>query len=66
PAGLATGRQSVFKGVISAIAMFFGFYALSILSMILAKNSLAPAIPAAWFANVMFLIIGAIMFYRQR
>jgi len=66
PAGLATGRQSVFKGVISAIAMFFGFYALSILAMILAKNSLAPAIPAAWFANVMFLIIGAIMFYRQR
>ncbi len=66
PAGLATGRQSVFKGVISAIAMFFGFYALSILAMILAKNSMVPPIPAAWFANVLFLVVGAIMFYRQR
>jgi LPS export ABC transporter permease LptG len=66
PAGLATGRQSVFKGVISAIAMFFGFYALSILAMILAKNALVPAIPAAWFANVVFLTVGTIMFYRQR
>ena len=38
PAGVATGRQSVFKGVIIAIALFFAFYAVSIGSMVLAKT----------------------------
>ena len=31
PAGVATGRQSVFRGVLGAIGMFFAFFALSIL-----------------------------------
>ena len=66
PAGVATGRQSVFKGVIIAIAMFFGFYAVSLGCMVLAKNSLVPAIPAAWFTNLAFLAVGAVLFYRQR
>ena len=38
PAGVATGRQSVFKGVLCAIAMFFSFYALTIGCMALAKT----------------------------
>lgn len=66
PAGVATSRQSVFKGVIGAVGMFFGFYALSIGCMILAKNSLIPAIPAAWCANTIFLVIGLILFHKQR
>jgi lipopolysaccharide export system permease protein len=44
PAGVATGRQSVFKGVIIAVALFFAFYAVSIGCMVLAKNALVPAI----------------------
>ena len=66
PAGVATGRQSVFKGVIIAIALFFAFYAVSIGSMVLAKNALVPAIPAAWFGNLLFLAVGLYLFYRQR
>ncbi len=66
PAGVATGRQSVFKGVIIAVAMFFAFYALSIGCMILAKNALVPALPAAWCANVVFLVVGVALFHRQR
>lgn len=66
PAGVATGRQSVFKGVIIAIAMFFGFYATSLSCMVLAKNALVPAVPAAWFTNIAFLVIGSVLFYRQR
>ena len=34
PAGVATGRQSIFKGVLGAIAMFFAFFALTIVCMI--------------------------------
>lgn len=66
PAGVATGRQSVFKGVIMGISFFFAFYIVSNGCMILAKNALIPAMPAAWFANVLFLIIGLFLFYRQR
>ncbi len=60
PAGVATGRQSVFKGVIIAIALFFAFYAVSIGSMVLAKNALVPAIPAAWFEICSFSLSASI------
>ena len=66
PAGVATGRQSVFKGVIIAVALFFAFYAASIGCMVLAKNALIPPAPAAWFANVVFFAIGLFLFHRQR
>jgi lipopolysaccharide export LptBFGC system permease protein LptF len=66
PAGVATGRQSVFKGVIIAIAMFFGFYAVSLSCMVLAKNSLMPPALGAWFANIGFLAAGLVLFHRQR
>ncbi len=66
PAGVATSRQSVFKGVITAIAMFLGFYAANMGCMVLAKNCLIPATLGAWLPNVIFFIIGLILFYRQR
>jgi len=34
--------------------------------MVLAKNALVPAIPAAWFGNLAFLAVGLYLFYRQR
>ncbi|MBQ9432400.1 MAG: LptF/LptG family permease [Kiritimatiellae bacterium] len=66
PAGVATSRQSVSRGVIGALGMFFGFYALTIGCMILAKNGLLPAVPAAWCANLVFLAIGLVLFRKQR
>ena len=66
PAGVATSRQSVFKGVITAIAMFLGFYASNMACMVLAKNCLLSASLAAWIPNLMFFVIGLILFYRQR
>jgi lipopolysaccharide export system permease protein len=66
PAGVATGRQSVFKGVLIAVALFFAFYAVSIGCMVLAKNALMPPVPAAWCANAVFLAVGLFLFYRQR
>ena len=68
PAGVATGRQSVFKGVLLAIALFFGFYMASNGCMLLAKNRhelLAPWL-AAWLPNVTFLGAGLGLFARLR
>ncbi len=68
PAGVATGRQSVFKGVLLAIALFFGFYMASNGCMLLAKNKhelLAPWL-AAWLPNITFLGAGLGLFSRLR
>jgi len=66
PAGVVTGRQSVFKGVVSAIAMFFGFYATTILCMWLAKSAWLPVPIAVAFPNLAFLAAGLVLFHRQR
>lgn len=66
PAGIATGRQSVAKGVLAAILMFFTYYALTILFMLLAKQQLLPPLAAAWLPNLLFLAIGLLLFHRQR
>jgi len=66
PAGVASSRQSVFKGILLAVALFFGFYMVANGCMVLAKNGLMPVVLGAWFANVSFLVAGLILFYRQR
>ena len=66
PAGIASGRQSVFKGILGALGMFFGFYALDIGGMVAAKAGWCPAAPAALLPYVVFLILGVRAFYKQR
>jgi lipopolysaccharide export LptBFGC system permease protein LptF len=66
PAGVASGRQSVFKGVILALGMFFAFYAVSLTSMVLVKNQLMPVTLGVWLPNLLFLTAGSYLFYRQR
>ena len=66
PTGIATGRQSVFKGVILAMALFFGFYASSLGCMVLVKNQLLPVLVGACLPNLLFLAGGGYLFYRQR
>lgn len=66
PAGIATGRQSVFKGIVGAIGMFFAFYALMIGFMILAKKGLCPPFWAAVIPDLVFLGIGCRLFWLQR
>jgi lipopolysaccharide export LptBFGC system permease protein LptF len=66
PAGVATGRQSVFKGVLMAIALFFGFYAAVNGCMILAKREYLSPWLGAWLPNLTFLTAGLVMFFRQR
>jgi lipopolysaccharide export LptBFGC system permease protein LptF len=66
PAGIATGRQSVFKGIVGALAMFFAFYGLTIGFMILAKRGMCPPLLAATLPDVVFFGIGCHLFWRQR
>ena len=66
PAGIATGRQSVFRGIVTALCMFFAFYGITIGFMILAKKGLCPPLVAAALPDVVFFFIGLRMFWRQR
>lgn len=66
PYGIATGRQSVFRGVLSALGMYFAFYGLTIAMMVLAKNGWFPVVPAALLPDVLFLALGVRAFLRQR
>ena len=66
PAGIATGRQSVFRGILGAIALFFAFYALTIGCMTAQKKGWLPPIPAAVLPDAVFLIVGIRSFHKQR
>lgn len=64
PAGIVSGRQSVFRGILGALGMYFGFYGLTIGMMVLAKNGWCPPIGAALLPAVAFLVLGVRNFRR--
>lgn len=66
PAGIASGRQSVFRGILGALIMFFSFYALTIGGMVAASRGWLAPIPAAFLPDLIFLLLGIRAFYRQR
>ena len=66
PAGVATGRQSVFKGIVAALMMFFAFYALTVGCMVLSRIGWMNAFVAAFLPDVIFMAIGVYLFHRQR
>ena len=64
PAGISSGRQSVFSGILGAIGMFFAYHGLSVGCMVLAKTELMPPIPAAVVPPILFLALG-VYFFRN-
>jgi LPS export ABC transporter permease LptG len=66
PAGIASSRQSVFKGIVGALGMFFAFYGITIGCMILANTGYVPPIPAAILPHAVFLTIGWRLFRKHR
>lgn len=56
PAGIASGRQSVFRGILTALGLFLAYYAISALAMLLSnhdivKPALAVALPSFIFGS---------------
>lgn len=66
PAGLATGRQSVFAGVVTAILLFIGYYALSLVCGVMAKNGSLPVWFGIFAPNAAIFCAGLWIFRRQR
>ena len=64
PAGITTGRQSVFKGILLVLVTFFSFYAFSITLKYFGEKGLIPPVLAAWLPNLVFLAIGGAMYRR--
>lgn len=64
PAGVTSGRQSVFAGILGAVGLFFAYHGFNVGCMVLAKCSLMPAVPAAVVPVVMFLALG-VFFFRN-
>lgn len=66
PVGAHTGRRGAFAGIITALGMFFGFYALQFFMIYVAKQGFIPPWTGAWSAFLAFSIIGAVMIHRMR
>ena len=66
PMGIATGRQSVFRGIVGALGMFFAFYGLTIICMVLAGYGWLAPFPAAILPDLVFLVLGVRLFWRNR
>ncbi len=66
PAGVATGRQSVFAGVVTAIVLFIGYYAFSLFCGVQAKGGAIPIWLGLALPNITIFIAGMYLFRRQR
>ena len=65
PAGIASGRQSAFKGIVCALGLYFAFYAVDIVCMVLAKNGMLYPVIAALLPGVLFTGVGIRAFIKQ-
>lgn len=66
PAGVATGRQSVFAGVVMAIMLFIGYYAVTLFCGVQAKSGWMPIWLGVTLPNVMIFLSGLYLFHKQR
>ncbi|MBN2685954.1 MAG: LptF/LptG family permease [Pontiellaceae bacterium] len=66
PVGAHTGRKGALAGIMLAIGMFFGLYALQFTMEYLAKQMLIAPWIGAWSSIIVFTIIGSVMIHRMR
>ncbi|RKX42505.1 MAG: hypothetical protein DRP64_09735 [Verrucomicrobia bacterium] len=66
PVGAHTGRKGAFAGIMLALGMFFGFYALQFTMEYLAKQMVIVPWIGPWGAIIAFFAIGAVMIHRMR
>ena len=66
PVGAHTGRKGAFSGIMMAIGMFFGFYALQFTMEYLAKQMIILPWVGAWTAVLIFYAIGSVLIHKMR
>jgi len=58
PGGMASGRQSVFAGILGTVGMYFAYLGMVIACLALAKTEMMPPVPAALLPPVAFAALG--------
>lgn len=66
PAGIASGRQSVFRGILLAISLFLAYYVITALAMGAAANDIVKPALAAALPSIFFGAAALWLFRRQR
>ena len=66
PVGSHTGRKGALAGIMLALGMFFGFYAMQFFMEYLAKQLYILPWTGPWSAVITFILIGMIMTHRMR
>lgn len=66
PVGAHTGRRGAFAGIMTAMVLFFAFYAVQLISQYLAKQGLMPAVLGGWLPIILFSTITPFMIHRMR
>ncbi len=64
PAGLTTARQSILRGIFTALGAFFAFYAMTHFCNFLGQGGHIPVLVAAWLPNAVFAVIGIAIFRK--
>ncbi len=66
PAGIASGRQSVFRGILLALGLFLSYYVLTALAMALAKNDIVTPACAVCLPLICFGSAAIVLFRKVR
>lgn len=64
PAGIASGRQSVFRGILLAIGLFIGYYALTFAAMFLSNNDIVKPALAVALPCIVFAVVSVALFRK--
>lgn len=66
PAGIASGRQSVFRGILLALGLFLSYYAITALAMLLTNQGWIKPAVAVMMPSLIFGIAAIVLFRKQR
>ncbi len=66
PAGIASGRQSVFRGILLALCLFLSYYVLTALAMFLATNDIVTPACAVSLPLICFAVASFVLFRKVR
>jgi lipopolysaccharide export system permease protein len=66
PAGIASGRQSVFRGILLALSLFLAYYAITALAMLLTNQGWVKPTIAVMLPSLFFGFAAIVLFRKLR